>query len=172
MNGWMDRVFAPLSIFLLKCHGFLLPLKSRTSFQFIRTGTMKVPHFCIVNRNHTSVFQIATMVKQTQKDICASHRWFYTYFDKNIYWQGRFLKLAVTWAATRGQCVNGDPGLCALLGRCLWNEGDMGRGTRYLVLGERPQELSDLIVQDVLESESRYGVDRSGDRVFFTFPFL
>lgn len=69
--------------------------------------------------------------------------------------QGRFLKLAVAWTAARGQRFSGDPGLCALLGRCLWNEGDTERGMRYLVLGERPQELCDLIVQDVPDLGAR-----------------
>ncbi|CAN0369784.1 unnamed protein product, partial [Ectocarpus sp. 13 AM-2016] len=63
--------------------------------------------------------------------------------------QGRFLKLAVAWTAARGQPLSGDPGLCGLLGRCLWNEGELDPGTRYLVLGELPQELCDLILQDV-----------------------
>ncbi|CBJ48992.1 conserved unknown protein [Ectocarpus siliculosus] len=69
--------------------------------------------------------------------------------------QGRFLKLAVAWTAARGQRLSGDPGLCGLLGRCLWNEGDLERGTRYLVLGERPQELCDLILQDVSDANAR-----------------
>lgn len=70
--------------------------------------------------------------------------------------QGRFLKLAVGWTASCGRRFSGDPGLCALLGRCLWNEGDLDRGMRYLVLGERPQELCDLIMQDVKEEKPRY----------------
>eukprot|EP00752_Nemacystus_decipiens_P002925 g2720.t1 len=69
--------------------------------------------------------------------------------------QGRFLKLAVAWTAARGQRLSGDPELCGLLGRCLWNEGELDRGTRHLVLGERPQELCDLIVQDVSDVKAR-----------------
>eukprot|EP00903_Cladosiphon_okamuranus_P020155 g18504.t1 len=69
--------------------------------------------------------------------------------------QGRFLKLAVAWTAARGQRLSGDPELCGLLGRCLWNEGELDRGTRYLVLGERPQELCDLILQDVSVGNAR-----------------
>lgn len=52
--------------------------------------------------------------------------------------------------------MNGDPELCALLGRCLWNEGDLDRGMKYLVLGERPQELCELIVSDVSDGRARY----------------
>lgn len=70
--------------------------------------------------------------------------------------QGRFLKLAVAWTAARGQRLSGDPELCGLLGRCLWNEGELDRGTRYLVLGERPQELCDLILQEVPDGKARY----------------
>lgn len=80
--------------------------------------------------------------------------------------QGRFLKLAVAWTAARGQRLSGDPGLCGLLGRCLWNEGELDRGTRYLVLGERPYELCDLILQDVPDGKARYDIDRS------SVPFL
>lgn len=73
------------------------------------------------------------------------------------HFKGRFLKLAVAWTAARGQRLSGDPELCGLLGRCLWNEGEVDRGTRYLVLGERPQELCDLILQDVSGGKARYG---------------
>lgn len=70
--------------------------------------------------------------------------------------KGRFLKLAVAWTAARGQRLSGDPALCGLLGRCLWNEGERDRGMRYLVLGERPQELCDLILQDLADDKERY----------------
>lgn len=79
-----------------------------------------------------------------------------TFFRRQT-WQGRFLKLAVAWTAARGRRLSGDPRLCALLGRCLWAEGDLERGMRYLVLGERPQELCDLIMQDVPSGKSRCG---------------
>ncbi|CAN0443178.1 unnamed protein product [Ascophyllum nodosum] len=69
--------------------------------------------------------------------------------------QGRFLKLAVGWTAARGPRLGGDPGLCALLGRCLWCEGGKDRGMKYLVLGERPQELCNLIIQDVSDEKAR-----------------
>ncbi|CBJ33294.1 conserved unknown protein [Ectocarpus siliculosus] len=72
-----------------------------------------------------------------------------------MYSQGRFLKLAVAWTTARGQRLRDDSGLCGLVGRCLWNEGELERGTRYHVLGERPQELCDLILQDVSDANAR-----------------
>ncbi|CAM9541298.1 unnamed protein product [Choristocarpus tenellus] len=69
--------------------------------------------------------------------------------------QVRFLKLAVNWTARRGQWVNGDPGVCALLGRSLWGEKQTEKGTKYLVLGERPGELCDLICQHLPQQSDR-----------------
>lgn len=74
--------------------------------------------------------------------------------------KGRFLKLAVGWTAARGQRLSGDPELCGLLGRCLWNEGELDRGARYLVLGEKPQELCDLILKEVSDGKARYDARR------------
>lgn len=97
-------------------------------------------------------------IKQSRWVQTIEHGFFHDESIKQIlYTQGRFLKLAVAWTAARGQRLSGDPGLCGLLGRCLWMEGDLDRGMRYLVLGERPQELCDLIVQDVSDEKARCG---------------
>ncbi|CAN0518963.1 unnamed protein product, partial [Ectocarpus sp. 12 AP-2014] len=57
--------------------------------------------------------------------------------------------------AARWQPLSGDPGLHSLQGRCLWSEGELDRGTRCLVLRELPQELCDLILQDVPDANAR-----------------
>ncbi|CAM9740728.1 unnamed protein product [Discosporangium mesarthrocarpum] len=70
--------------------------------------------------------------------------------------QIRFLKQAVAWTARRGKWIHGDPGICTLLGRCFWGEGKGNQGIKYLVLGEKPQELCDILWEKLPKKPERY----------------